>query len=83
MTVITWVGGGGASVAVEGRSLEGVDHVAVGDGCQVVFVWKGALKTRRVQLREDDLRREKPAPRHHPVSLDASKAISQHPYLLF
>lgn len=42
-------------MAVEGRSLKGVHHVAVGDGRQVVFVVEGALKTRRVQLCQDDL----------------------------
>lgn len=66
--VNTWVWRGGAPVAAERRSLKGVHHVAIGDGRQVVFVWKGALKARRVQLREDDLWR-KPQQHRYPSCL--------------
>lgn len=74
--VTTWVWRGGAPVAAEWRSLKGVHHVAVGDGRQVVFVWKGALKTRRVQLCEDDLRREKPQWRRYPLCLQTQRKQS-------
>lgn len=61
LTALTWVRSGGASSAVEGRSLEGVDNVAVSYCCQVIVIWEGAVEPRGVQLGQDDLSRGKTA----------------------
>lgn len=60
-------------MAAEWRSLKGVHHVAVGDGRQVVFVGKGALKTRRVQLCEDDLWRGEPQRHRFPLRIQTQR----------
>lgn len=74
--VTTWVWRGGAPVAAERRRLKGVHHVAIGDGRQVVFVWKGALKARWVQLCEDDLWGGETQQHCHPLCLQTQRKQS-------
>lgn len=52
--MITWAWHG-APTTRKGRSLEGVDNVAISNGGQVIIIKERTLETRGVQLRQDDL----------------------------
>lgn len=75
--MVTWVWCGWASMTMEGRSLKGIDDVAIGNRCQVIIIWKGTLETRGVQLWQDDLER---GSKRDTVTIHVYRRLSSDPW---